>query len=260
MANNRGPGNRSPGEDGPGRGADRAGPPLRGDLRDARYSGFGGREFVVPTNDRVRVITRRDNFDWGQIDRRANFNGCPPGLVQRYNGCNPPGLLNDPVHVWHQPDWYWSDYDRDYRYRYSDGYLLRLGAGTQVLSYIPLLGGALAVGSAWPSDYEPVALPPYYASYYDLGPATGYRYYDDTIYRVDTSSGAKITAIAALLTGNAITIGKPMPMGYEIYNVPYAYRDQYVDGPQAIYRYSDGHIYQLDPTTRLVRAAIELLS
>ena len=26
------------------------------------------------------------------------------------------------------------------------------------------------------------------------------------------------------------------------------------------YRYSDGYVYQLDPTTRLVQAAIELLS
>jgi hypothetical protein len=49
-----------------------------------------------------------------------------------------------------------------------------------------------------------------------------------------------------------------MPMGYDVYNVPYPYRAQYVDGPGAQYRYSDGYIYQIDPETRLVAAAIEL--
>lgn len=50
-----------------------------------------------------------------------------------------------------------------------------------------------------------------------------------------------------------------MPLGYDIYNVPPAYRDRYVDGPDAMYRYSDGYVYEVDPTTQLVRAVIELL-
>ena len=51
-----------------------------------------------------------------------------------------------------------------------------------------------------------------------------------------------------------------MPLGYDVYNVPYPYRGQYLDGPDALYRYSDGYVYQVDPETRLVAAAIELLA
>jgi hypothetical protein len=51
-----------------------------------------------------------------------------------------------------------------------------------------------------------------------------------------------------------------MPPGYDVYNVPYTYRGQYADGPDARYRYSDGYLYQIDPTTQLVAAAIDLLA
>ena len=51
-----------------------------------------------------------------------------------------------------------------------------------------------------------------------------------------------------------------MPAGYDVYNVPYQYRDRYVDTAQSQYRYSDGYVYQVDPTTRLVQAAIQLLT
>lgn len=237
-----------------------AGPqrPERKDLKRITYKGAGGREIIVPTNDRVRVITERRDFDWASLDRRNVYKGCPPGLARKYNGCMPPGLDRTPDFGWFQPDWYMHGYDRAYRYRYLDGYMLRLGSGDSVLSYIPLLGGALAIGQVWPSAYQPVALPAYYDSFYDLGPANSYRYYDDTIYRVDPDTGT-IESVAALLTGNDFVIGEPMPAGYDIYNVPYGYRDQYYDGPDAHYRYSDGYIYQIDPTTRLVQAAIELL-
>ena len=152
-----------------------------------------------------------------------------------------------------------TDYNHNDDYRYADGYILRMGSSNSVLSYIPLLAGALAVGQTWPSQYQSPSVPSYYDSYYDLGSSGSYRYYNDTFYRVNSSNNA-ITAIAALLTGNDITVGKAMPAGYGIYNVPYAYRDQYIDGPDAHYRYSDGYIYQIDPTTQLVRAAIQLLS
>lgn len=233
-------------------------PPERKDLKRVTYQGPGGRKVVVPTNERVRVITDRHGFDWASLDRRNRYDGCPPGLAKKYNDCTPPGLDRPRAVGWVQPDWYFHDYDRAYRYRYLDGYMLRLGAGDSVLGYIPLLGGALGIGQVWPATYQPVVLPTYYGSYYDLGPADSYRYYGDTIYRIDPDTTA-IRSVAALLTGNQIAIGQPMPMGYEVYNVPYAYRDQYYDSPDALYRYSDGYVYQLDPTTRLVQAAIELL-
>ena len=51
-----------------------------------------------------------------------------------------------------------------------------------------------------------------------------------------------------------------MPVGYDVYNVPYAYRDRYYDTPDAWYRYSDGYIYEVDPETQLIAAVIELLA
>jgi hypothetical protein len=81
--------------------------------------------------------------------------------------------------------------------------------------YIPLLGGALAIGNAWPTYYEPVALPSYYESYYGLGPYNSYRYADNVIYRVDPETAA-ITSVAALLTGDDFVVGQPMPIGYDV--------------------------------------------
>ena len=117
----------------------------------------------------------------------------------------------------------------------------------------------MAPGNVWPSYYSPVELPDYYRDFYGLGSPDSYRYLDNTLYRVDPETMA-INSIAALLTGDEITIGQPMPMGYSVYNVPYAYRDRYVDGPDATYRYSDGYVYRMDPETGLVAAAIELLT
>ena len=65
--------------------------------------------------------------------------------------------------------------------------------------------------------------------------------------------------MVALLTGDDFTIGEPMPSGYDVYNVPYPYRDRYNDSDDAWYRYSDGYVYQIDPQTQLISAAIDLL-
>ena len=69
-----------------------------------------------------------------------------------------------------------------------------------------------------------------------------------------------ITQVAALLTGQDWTVGQRMPSGYDVYNVPYAYRDQYRDTNESLYRYNDGQVYQVDPTTRLVQAVIQLIT
>ena len=230
----------------------------RQDMKRVSYTIGNGRRVIVPTNDRVRVVTRERVLDWSLLNRRVSYNGCPPGLAKKYNGCMPPGLARTPTRNWARPNWYWSDYNRTYTYRYVDGYMVRLGTGSSILSYVPLLAGALAVGNVWPGTYSSVALPEYYDSYYGLGSAGSYRYYGDTIYLVDPAS-RRINSVAAVLTGNDIVVGQAMPVGYDVYNVPYGYRDQYYDTPDALYRYSDGYVYQLDPTTRLVQAAIELL-
>ena len=224
-------------------------------------------------NDRAVVIDRRDgrfdddrgrsndrDVDFSRLGTRGLIDGCPPGLAKKRNGCQPPGQdrRDDWWARYDRPDWWGLSGLGDGRYFYRDGYLMRFD-GDRIGGFIPLLGGALAIGNAWPSYYQPVRLPGYYESYYGLGPYGGYRYADDVIYRVDPDTAA-ITSIAALLTGDDFAIGQPLPLGYDVYNVPYAYRDEYFDSPDAFYRYSDGYVYEVDPTTRLIAAAIELIA
>jgi hypothetical protein len=197
-----------------------------------------------------------DNGGRAQVSfrgERPNFlGGCPPGLAKKYNGCNPPGLVKAQAAPW-QPDW-WGYPDSGYRY--YDGYLLRT-SGPSVLGYVPLLGGALFIGEIWPAAYETAPLPAYYRDYYDLGP--DYRYYDDTFYRLEPRTD-RIIGVAGFLTGDEFVVGEPMPVGYDVYNVPWDYRDRYVDGPDAWYRYADGYVYRIDPKTMLILAAIQLLT
>ena len=54
-------------------------------------------------------------------------------------------------------------------------------------------------------------------------------------------------------------VGQRMPLGYDTYNVPLGYRDQYYDTPTTMYRYNDGYIYRVDPTTQLITAVISAL-
>ncbi|WFL78021.1 hypothetical protein P7228_02840 [Altererythrobacter arenosus] len=187
---------------------------------------------------------------------RGVIDGCPPGLAKKRNGCLPPGQAKK-MYSDYRPDFFGLRGLRDGRFFYNDGYLLRYGAGG-LSGYIPLLGGALSIGNSWPNYYQPYELPRYYTDFYSLGGPGSYRYADNVIYRVDPESAA-IMSVAALLTGDDFTIGQPMPRGYDVYNVPYAYRDRYYDSPEAHYRYSDGYIYRIDPETALITAAIDML-
>jgi hypothetical protein len=191
------------------------------------------------------------------------INGCPPGLAKKHNGCVPPGLAKEQHryfgYPYYQPSWWGFPRLSNGRYYYEDGFLLRLGDGGRISSYIPLLGGALSIGNRWPAYYEPVPLSPYYVDYYGLGPQGGYRYADQVIYRVDPETAA-ITSVAALLTGDEFAVGQRVPAGYDAYNVPYDYRESYYDRPGANYRYSDGYVYEVDPETMLVVSAIQLLT
>lgn len=222
------------------------------------------RQNLREARDLARPVAAGPVRSWPE-ERRRHFArgpiaGCPPGLAKKNNGCVPPGLaraVSDRAPAYYRPDWWGYRRFGEGRYVYDDGYLLRIGRGGSVDGYIPLLGGALSVGHVWPSYYEPLDLPPYYVNYYDLGPPGGYRYADHVIYRIDPRSAA-ITSIAALLTGNDFVVGQRVPVGYEVYNVPFAYRDRYVDGPGAYYRYSDGYVYAIDPGTLLIASAIEL--
>jgi hypothetical protein len=243
----------------PNRGNDRAVERAAGDNRGSGNANRGN-------DNRAVVVDRRDGNrgadivrvrDFARLAPRGLIEGCPPGLARKNPPCVPPGQVRN-LFGWDRPD-FWGLRLGDGRYFYDNGYLLRFGPDGRIGGYIPLLGGALAIGNAWPDYYEPFAMPGYYERYYGLGPYNSYRYADNVIYRVDPETAA-ITSVAALLTGDEFAIGQPMPLGYDVYNVPWDYRDRYRDGPDSYYRYADGYVYQVDPETRLVAAAIELLA
>ena len=272
-------GNRENGNNKAERGNDRRGQGQQGNQGN-RGNGNDKRDedrYVERRDDRRDVRVRYDDRDdrrilrgerdtrWLAQDRsRGLIDGCPPGLAKKRNGCNPPGQVKDqyqrsPYGYNYRPSLFGlSNYDRRGDYYYQDGYLVRYGDRGGISSWLPLLGGALGVGNVWPSNYQSYSVPDYYVDYYDLGGPDRYRYADNVIYRVDPEDTA-ITSIAALITGDDFAIGQPMPRGYDVYNVPYAYRDRYYDTPDYMYRYSDGYVYQVDPETRLVAAAIDLL-
>ncbi|TXC73512.1 hypothetical protein FSZ31_01810 [Sphingorhabdus soli] len=188
--------------------------------------------------------------------------GCPPGLAKKHNGCMAPGQAKK---MYQRQDRYAPLFAsiptryRDYRdgYSYNDGYLYRT-QGNSIVSWLPVLGGALGVGQVFPSNYAAQSMPTYYNAYYGQNENYDYRYADRAIFAVDPKTQA-IQSIAALLTGDDWTVGQQAPSGYGVYNVPLAYRDRYYDTPDASYRYADGQVYRIDPTTQLIKAAISLL-
>jgi hypothetical protein len=189
---------------------------------------------------------------------RGLIAGCPPGLAKRNNGCLPPGQARK-MAARARYDYLWNLRPDAGRYRYDDGYLYRIDRSGSVLGWLPVLGGALAPGAVWPQQYAYQPVPAYYTDYFGLNRPYDYRYANGALYGVDPRTQA-ITQVAALLTGQPITVGQPLPVGYDVYNVPYPYRSQYVDTPDGLYRYSDGYVYRVDPTTQLVQAAIQLLT
>lgn len=221
----------------------------RGPGRDERQE--------VRRDDRLseRVIAARAAATFRADRDRGLIDGCPPGLAKRNNGCLPPGQERKIARA--QYNWLW-DRDRDVDWRYDDGYLYKMGANGSVAGWLPVLGGALAPGAVWPQQYAYQPAPQYYADYFRLNDPYDYRYANGALYGVDPQTQA-ITSVVALLTGQPINVGQPMPAGYDVYNVPYAYRDRYVDTADSWYRYNDGYVYQVDPTTRLVQAVIQLL-
>jgi hypothetical protein len=189
---------------------------------------------------------------------RGLIAGCPPGLAKRNNGCLPPGQARK-MAARARYDYLWNLRPDAGRYRYDEGYLYRVDQSGSVLGWLPVLGGALAPGAVWPQQYAYQPVPAYYTDYFGLNRPYDYRYANGALYGVDPRTQA-ITQVAALLTGQPITVGQPLPAGYDVYNVPYPYRSQYADTPDGLYRYSDGYVYRVDPTTQLVQAAIQLLT
>lgn len=183
--------------------------------------------------------------------------GCPPGLARKGNGCLPPGQAKKIERVRHELAW--RAPVEGVTYRYDDGYQYRYDRQGSLLGYLPALGGVLGVGELWPAQYRYDPAPAYQRDYFGLNQPYDYRYADGALYAVDPKTSA-IQQVVALLTGQSARVGQRMPPGYDIYNVPYAYRSQYPDSAAAAYRYNDGAIYQLDPKTQVIQAVIQLLT
>lgn len=245
---------RDDGDRGGGRGQERAerrddrGPRAKGD--DRRWD---ERQVRRAVRDGAPVVVLRE------APRNVYIQGCPPGLAKKNNGCLPPGQARQIARAdrrW--DDWYWSRTRDDGRWRYEDGYVYRVADNGGVAGWLPVLGGALGLGNLWPQQYQYAPAPQYYTDYWRVNEGYDYRYADGVMYGVDPQTQA-IGSVVALLTGQQWDIGQRMPSGYDVYNVPYAYRGQYADTADSWYRYNDGYVYQVDPTTQLVQAVIQLL-
>jgi len=159
------------------------------------------------------------------------------------------------------PASYGSDYGYGYsnlcnRYAYGVVYQVDCYSGL-VENVVPLYAGGYGVGQILPSSYAYYNVPNQYRSlYYDTADYN-YWYAPGAIYQYDPRSSL-ITSVAALLSPG-FTVGQPLPVGYDVYNVPYAYRATYYDTPNAWYRYNNGYIYQVDPATQLVTAVVASL-
>lgn len=270
----RGPGQVARGNDGGGKKADRI--VIRDDNRgrgrgndDIKVKGNGRAVAKIDNgNDRIRVVGR----DFGN-DRFVNVRGlafgCPPGLDKKDNGCMPPGqvknLLGAPLRAsfansllpLQYRNWYRDD--DDYFYRTGDGFIYRINRSNSLVDgLIPLFGdGYYMVGDPWPDPYNFYNVPYQYRTYYPDGGEYLYRYGDGAIYSIDPTTRA-VQSIVALLAGD-LGVGQRLPMGYDTYNVPFAYLDRYYDRADNWYRYNDGYIYRVDPTTRLITAVIDAI-
>jgi len=198
---------------------------------------------------------------------------CPPGLARKGNGCLPPGqakkhfargqrIDRDWFEGYRVPVSYRSFYQDgpDYYYSYDDsGYIYRADRGSDLISaIIPLFGGGFGIGQPLPAGYDAYNVPMQYRDDYYDNDESLYRYGDNAIYRVDNQSGM-IEGIVALLGGD-LNVGQELPDGYDAYNLPMDYRDEYQDDDDYNYRYADGNIYQVDAKTQMIQAIVEMLA
>jgi hypothetical protein len=245
--------------------------PRRDDRRHLRREDKRDDRFVR------RVVEDRGNAGRVLRDDDRRFGGyghaCPPGLAKKGNGCLPPGqakklfargqrLERDWFEGYRLPAAYQSFYSdsSEYYYRYDDeGYIYRADRGSDLISaVIPLLGGGFGVGQPLPAGYDVYNVPMQYRdTWYDSDDSL-YRYGDNAIYRVDSGSGL-IEGIVALLAGD-LNVGQALPDGYDAYNLPLDYRDEYQDDEEHLYRYADGNIYQVDAKTQMIQAVVEMLT
>jgi hypothetical protein len=159
------------------------------------------------------------------------------------------------------PPYYQSFYPdtRDSYYRYANGNVYGIDPRTGLIQdVVPLMAGGDGVGQLLPAGYSTYNVPYQYRDYYRDSRDAYYRYAPGAIYQVDPRTNL-VTSVASLLSPTGFAVGQPLPMGYDAYNVPYQYRSQYYDTPDSMYRYNNGYIYQVDPTTQLISAVIRAI-
>lgn len=159
------------------------------------------------------------------------------------------------------PPYYQSFYPSsgDSYYRYANGNVYGIDPRTGLIEdVVPLMAGGYGVGQLLPAGYSAYNVPYQYRDYYPDSSDGYYRYAPGAIYQVDPRTNL-VTSVASLLSPTGFAVGQPLPMGYSAYNVPYQYRSQYYDTPDAMYRYNNGYIYQVDPTTQLISAVIRAI-
>jgi hypothetical protein len=257
----------------------------RDDVRVAKLDkGHGkGRDdvrVVRGNGDRIRVLDRDfDDVDvryaprWSGNGLRLGFvDGCPPGLAKKGNGCLPPGQAKNVIGTRFGPAFVTNDLvgpyrlwyrdDDDFFYRWDDDYIYRVRRdGDLIDALFPYANRDFyyyPVGMNYPSTFNYYNVPYQYRSYYQDSDDLWYRYGDGAIYTVDPST-SMISGIAALLTGAPLAVGQPLPPAYGVYNVPLSYRSTYYDTPDNWYRYNDGYIYRVDPTTMLITSVIDAI-
>jgi hypothetical protein len=195
-----------------------------------------------------------------QIDRGTNLISALFPLLA--GGYLPGQYLPQPYMASYVPDYYgfnsfYPDYG-DTCNRYANGVIYEVDCYTgMVEDVIPMYAGGYGVGQMLPSSYAYYNVPAQYRTMYYDTPDYNYWYAPGAIYQYDPQS-SMITSVAALLSPG-FTVGQQLPMGYDVYNVPYAYRSTYYDTQNAWYRYNNGYIYQVDPVTQVVTAIVASL-
>jgi hypothetical protein len=195
-------------------------------------------------------VGRRDNFVSALIPLFGGYGVGDPWPRNYYSSYVPAG---------YQP--YYSD-TPDYYYRYDGNGIYRIDAQTQMISALVALvtGQGLGVGQLLPASYSAYNVPlAYRSSYYDRNDAW-YRYGDGYIYQVDPYSRRVDARYPIYGAGYDYSVGQPWPVAYPGYNVPYGYQSLYYDTPQYQYRYANGGIYQVDPTTQAIQALVALVT
>jgi len=164
------------------------------------------------------------------------------------------------VNSYNQPSYFNAFYPNSSYdcYQYGYGYVYNTNCSNGLIQdVIPTFDYGYGVGQVLPASYGYYNVPYAYRGYYPDNGDYYYRYAPGAIYQVDPTTSL-ISGIAQLLTGG-LSVGQPLPMGYSAYNVPYAYRSAYVDTPDMWYRYNNGYIYSVDPTTQLVTAIVRAI-